>query len=176
MGVDPLSMALIAATTISAGSSIAGGYAASKAAKKEANMLNDQAATAEEQAQLEARRRAEDVRKFEKRQKLAFLKNGVTLEGSPLLVLEETLRLGQEEVDSIIRAGASQGRLLREKAGITKRQGRAAMIGGIGNAATSVIGTYAIGSQAGLWGKAGKGAGAGGGAYSGVSRITNPYR
>ncbi len=149
MGVET---ALLAAVVVGAGSSIAGGISADKASKKEANALNDQGALAQSEAEAEARRRATEVRQFQRRQKLAFLKNGVTLEGSPLLVLDETIATGQEEVDAIMRRGTAQAKYYRESAAITRSKGRAALIGGIGGAASTVIGGYGIGQSAGLFG------------------------
>jgi len=148
MGVET---ALIAAAVVSAGASVAGGISADKASKKEANLLNDQAALAQSEAQAEAKRRANEVRKFHRKQALAFTKNGVTLEGSPLLVLDETLREGQEEVDAIVRQGTAQAKYYRESAAQARNKGRAALIGGIGSAASSAIGAYGIGKSAGMF-------------------------
>lgn len=139
MGVET---ALIAAVTLSAGASIVGGISAQSAANREAKSLDDLASTSQNEAQAEARRRATEVRQFQRRQKLAFLKNGVTLEGSPLLVLDETLASGQEEVDAIMRRGTAQAKYYRESAAMTKNKGRAALIGGIGQAASTAIGAY----------------------------------
>lgn len=149
MGVET---ALIAGIALSAGASVAGGFAADKASKKEANALNDQAGIAQDEATAEANRRATEVRQFQRRQKLAFLKNGVTLEGSPLLILDETLASGQEEVDAIMKRGTAQAKLLRENAAQARNKGRAALIGGIGSAASTVIGGYGIGRSAGMFG------------------------
>src|SRR4051812_45496894 len=88
MGIET---ALIAAAVVSAGASVAGGISANNSAKREAGLLNDQATLAQDEASAEANRRATEVRQFQRKQKLAFLKNGVTLEGSPLLVLDETI-------------------------------------------------------------------------------------
>lgn len=148
MGVE----VLVASAIISAGASIAGGMAADKAAKKEANLLNDQGDLAQTEANKEAARRADEVRVFQKRQKLAFLKNGVTLEGSPLLILDETLRKGQEEVDAVSNRGAAQADYYRRSAEITKSKGRAALIGGFGGAASTAVSAYGIGKGAGMFG------------------------
>lgn len=146
-----LETALIAAAVVSAGASIAGGISADKASKKEANLLNDQASLAESESLAEANRRATEVRQFQRRQKLSFLKNGVTLEGSPLLVLDETLRSGQEEVDAIVRRGGAQAKYYRESAAQARNKGRAALIGGIGSAASTAVGAYGIGKSAGMF-------------------------
>lgn len=148
MGIET---ALIAATVVSAGASIMGGISARSSANREAKALNEQAALAQNEATAEAQRRATEVRQFQRRQKLAFLKNGVTLEGSPLLILDETLTAGQEEVDAIMRRGTAQAKYYRESAAITKNKGRAALIGGIGGAASSFIGGYGIGKSAGMF-------------------------
>lgn len=148
MGIET---ALIAAAVVSAGASVAGGISANNAAKREAGLLNDQAGLAQNEAQAEAQRRANEVRKFQRTQKLAFLKNGVTLEGSPLLVLDDTIREGQQEVDAIVNRGTATARYYRESAAITKNKGRAALIGGIGSAASSMIGAYGVGKTAGMF-------------------------
>lgn len=67
---------------------------------------------------------------------MAFLKSGVTLEGSPLLVLEETRREGAEEVAAIRAGGESRAKTLRA-------QGRSALIGGF----LSGAGDIAAGGQ-----------------------------
>lgn len=148
MGVET---ALIAATVVSATASVASGIAQQSAANREAKALNAMASTAQDEATAEAQRRATDVRQFQRKQKLAFLKNGVTLEGSPLLILDETLQLGQEEVDAIMKRGTAEAKYYRESAAIKKNQGRAALIGGIGGAASSVISGYGIGKAAGMF-------------------------
>lgn len=83
------------------------------------------------EAQVE-KQNAEDA---ERRQKLAYLASGVTLEGSPLLVMEETRRKGSENVDEILRSGAAgasaerlEGRIQAEQ---YKSSGRQSFISGV---------------------------------------------
>ena len=75
-----------------------------------------------------------------RRQKLAYMKSGVTLEGSPLLVMEETRMMGEANVDEILSAGASgvSTALIEgeQKASQYEAQGRQALVGGITNSAT----------------------------------------
>ena len=105
--------ALIAAAAIAgAGASVYGGIQGEKEAKKQAGFAESQAATAAaETERVTARtvglekKETEDLRK---RQQLAYLKSGVTLEGSPLLVMEETRRLGAENVAEIEAAGSAK--------------------------------------------------------------------
>lgn len=139
-------------TVISAVSSIAGGISKNNAAKKEAAALGDQARLAEMESADEARIHARQVRKFSANQKSAFLKNGVTLDGSPLAVLEDTRDSGQEEVNSIMRSGAAKAQLIRDKSEITKSEGRSALIGGFSSAASSASSSYLGAKGAGLFG------------------------
>lgn len=151
MGVDPVSLALIGSTVISVGSKVASGFAAKKAANNEASLLEDQARIATDEAAQKAQIRATEVRKFAKTQKLAFLKNGVTLEGSPLLVLQDTFDQGQIEVNAITKQGFAQSKLLNAKAQIMRNQGRAALIGGFGDAASSLFSAASVGKTAGFF-------------------------
>lgn len=118
--------------------SVAGGISKQSAANKEARALDDQASLMEQEAQEEARIHAVRVRKFMGNQKSAFLKNGVTLDGSPLWVLEDTRSAGQAEVDSIVKQGAAKATLSRQRAEIARSEGRAALIGGFSQGFSSL--------------------------------------
>ena len=143
--------AFITFAAISAVSSIAGGIAGNKAAKQEATLLDEQGRIAQSEAQAEAQRVANANRKFLKRQKLAFLKNGVTLEGSPLFTLETTLEEGQAEVDAVARRGAAQQRLFSQRASQTRSSGRTSFISGIGGAASAAFNAFGTGRIAGFF-------------------------
>jgi len=130
-------MAVMAA--VSAISSISGGMQKQSSARREAQALEDQALLTEQEAQIEAKIHATRVRKFAANQKSAFLKNGVTLDGSPLAVLDETYKFGQEEVDSIIRSGSAKARLYRQRADITRNEGRSALLSGLSTGVGSFI-------------------------------------
>jgi len=148
---DPVSAIFITTSLLAAGGSVIGGIQANKAAKEEASLQEEQARIASEEAKAEAQRRANEVRKFSRRQSLAFLKSGVTLEGSPLLILDETLREGQKEVKSVVERGDAQANLFNRRAAITRNQGRASLIGGVLGAAGSLSGSAVTGRKAGLF-------------------------
>jgi len=126
-------------------SSIIGGFQAKNESKNQAALAIAQSETAaREQVRLSAKEAAaesdiaDDTRR---RQKLAFMASGVSLQGSPLLVMEETRRKGLENVDEIMRAGAassaarlSEGRIAATQA---KSSGRKAFMSGLQNAAGS---------------------------------------
>lgn len=149
MGVET---AFITAAALAAGGKIISGVSERNAQKNRAGILDDNAQLAASEAELRAKQRTVEIRKFAANQKLAFLKNGVTLEGSPLLALNETYGLGQEEVNAITRSGAAQASAYSREAKIARNQGRAAMIGGLTGTAETALKAYGIGRQGGLFG------------------------
>ena len=83
------------------------------------------------EAEADATRYAEQARQFGATQSLAYLKSGVTLEGSPLEVLAETVRVSNENI-SAIRARGAAGQLDAEgQASQARLSGRAGLIKGI---------------------------------------------
>ena len=115
-------------TALSAGASIIGGIQQSREAQK-------QAQRAQQETELQARAEARENIAFEKRQKLAFLKSGVSLEGSPLLVLAETRRRGSENVGAILETG-------RTRAKGVAASGRQALIGGFSQGLSTAAGGF----------------------------------
>lgn len=125
-------------TGIAAAGQIFAGINQKKAADAEADLQREQGVIASQEAQAESQRVANSRRKFRKKQKLAFLKNGVTLAGSPLLILEETIRESQAEVNAIARRGSAQAQLAFKRAAITENTGRAALLSGVFGAVNTV--------------------------------------
>lgn len=140
-----LSTTLLVTAAVAAGASALGGIQANKEAKKQAKLAEQQAsAKAAETERLTARQAELEQREIDDvsdRQKLAFLKGGVTLEGSPLLKLEETRRLGAENIEEIELAGQAQSEAQitegRVQAQQLKASGRQQLISGITGAARS---------------------------------------
>jgi hypothetical protein len=114
---------------IQQGAQVYSGIQQDKMAQRAARFQESQAILAQEEALREARQVKENLEKFRKTQKLAFLKNGVTLQGSPMLVLQETERKGLEEVDAIVKRGTAISNLLFQEAKTKRRTGRAILIG-----------------------------------------------
>lgn len=138
---------IIAAAAIgSAGASIFGAIQGSQAADEQADLARSDASSraaetkrvTERQTTLEQR----DIQDTLDRQKLAFLASGVTLEGSPLLKLEETRKRGAENIDEIQKAGAAGSAAQiaegRSTAAAAKASGRQSLIRGITGAAGSL--------------------------------------
>lgn len=136
-------LALAAATAFSAVSSIAGGISANSASNQEAKLQEAQGAEALSEAKVNATNEAYNQNQAVGKQQLAFLANGVTLEGSPSDVVKSSRAYGQTQVNSILNQGTAQYNLAQQQATITKNQGRAALIAGFGQAA----GTAATGVE-----------------------------
>lgn len=130
MGIE--TALLIAAVASAAGSAI-GGIQQSREARSQANK-------ASEEAELQSRAEARETIKLEKQQKLAFLKSGVALEGSPLLLLSETKRKGKENIEAITESG-------RVRASSIRASGRGALISGLTSAAGTAAGGFGGGTE-----------------------------
>lgn len=158
-------MAVGTATLLTTALSVAGtlysGYQQKQAADVQAyNAEQSSIFAANEAGRVAAKQAAgekEAAEAAEKRQKLAYLKSGVTLEGSPLLIMEETRLKGEENVNEILMGGAaaSTSRLTegRVAASSLQAQGRSAFTGSLFKAAGSAAGGYksykdALGAQA----------------------------
>lgn len=124
-------VAAVAAVVFTAGAQVYQGVQENKAAKAQTEQLRKQAAIAEQEAQRAATVKAEERRKFIAQQKVAFLNNGISLEGSAQAVFEDTNRMFQEEIDAIIRSGAADAAYLRDEANIKASSGRAALTTGV---------------------------------------------
>ena len=129
-----------------AGASVAGGMQAQKEGKKQSELAMQQSrASAVEEIRVTGRQKTLEQREIDKtvdRQKLAYLASGVTLEGSPLLKMEETRRLGAENIEEIGKAGEAsskarlaEGRIQAEQA---QSRGRQALMSGITGATGSL--------------------------------------
>lgn len=135
-------MGMPALFAISAGIQVASGiagYAQQKKADRAAkNAAFAEAAIMEEDAKraaLQERMEADRVRKM---QKVAYLTSGVDLEGSPLLVMEETRNKGAENAKNVTDSAAARASLTRQQGSV----GRASLIGSLSNTVSGLAGTY----------------------------------
>lgn len=145
MGAGTASTVATGLSIFSGLSSIVGGMQQSAEAKRQANYAQGTAmAQATEQARvsaLQAGAERKEAESYRRQQKLAYLKSGVSLEGSPLLMLESTRLRGQKNVNEIISAGGAgaasaitEGRMRAQN---YKASGRQAFMSGLTNAATT---------------------------------------
>ena len=145
-----LGVLAVIGTAVSAAGSIYGGMAANSAAKREAAQEREQGALALQESRINASNEAFNQTQAVQRQRLAFLSNGVTLEGSPAMVLEQSRAYGQQQVDSILRQGTARYDLAGKSAANTENKGRAALIGGYMSAAGTVGSAAGSAYNAGL--------------------------
>ena len=116
----------IVAAAIAAGASVAGGLQQQEQAKVNAQVLEDQARVQKQAAALEAdtlRRQAEAVKS---RQRAAYAASGVTLEGSPLQVLEDTAAEAELDALAIRWSGSVAEAQSRRQAAEARLAGRMA--------------------------------------------------
>lgn len=154
-GGDAMMMAMM--TGVQAISQIGGGVSANSAAKREASLLDEQAYIYEQDAHNAAIQKAREVTRFQQRQGKQYIDSGVTIgtqgyKSTPVLMLEETRRLGQQEVDALYKRGEELKRLTLAKAGIMRNQGRSAMWGGLLGAAGTAAQGYLMGKRLGVYG------------------------
>lgn len=133
---------LAGALAFSAVSSIGSGMSAQSAANAQAKLQEEQGGIALKESQTNATNEAYNQSQAVGKQRLAFLANGVSLEGSPAMVLEESRRYGQSSVQAILDQGAANYNLAQKSAAVTRNQGRAAMIAGL----TQAVSTTATGA------------------------------
>lgn len=130
--------AVIAGGVIAGGGQIAGGIRARNAAKGQATQLKNQARLEREAAEFQAIQKAREFDKLLGRQNLSIAASGIKLTGSPLLLIEETLRDKEETIANIRKFGAAAAGALTSEAQNVQRAGRDAFVG-------SVIGGFGAG-------------------------------
>ena len=109
------------------------------------DMYESQARMLRAEADAEATRYQEQVGHFKASQKLAFLKSGVQLSGSPLDILDETIRVGVENANAIRASGESRAMDARMGGMQAGTAGRNALVSGIAGAARATArGAYEI--------------------------------
>jgi hypothetical protein len=127
---------------ISAGLQVASGimgYTQQKKADKAAkNAAYAEAAMMEEDAKRAALQERMESDRVRKMQKVAYLTSGVDLEGSPLLVMEETRNKGEENAKNVTESAAARASLTRQQGSV----GRASLVGSLANTASGLTSTY----------------------------------
>ena len=139
--------ALAAATAFSVGAQIFSGASQKQAADDQASLIQEQARIQREETGAEVTRRTEERNRFIAKQKVAFLASGIGLAGSSIIVLEDSFKQFNIEIAAIKRSGSAQARLLERQAEVTKKTGRAALIGGVIGAGTTIAGNVFKGTQ-----------------------------
>ncbi len=137
MGKDKTMSTVLAVGGLAANilGTVFGGISANAAAQEEADSIREQAQIQQEEAGIEADRLKTKHRKFLAKQSLMFVKGGVTLANSPLLVLHETETEAAKEVAAVERVGQAKFDFGQRKAARVEKGGRGALIGSLFGAA-----------------------------------------
>ena len=138
----------IAATV---GGQLFSGFSGSTAAGSEADSIEAQAELERSEILEEARRQKVQNRKFLARQSVMFVKGGVSLEGSPMLVLEETAEESEKQFAAGKRQAEARFKFGMGKAERVRAQGRGKLLGGILGGAGSGVSMFLKGKQAGMF-------------------------
>ncbi len=137
---------------ISALTQINSGLAAQRAANDEAELMDRQADIVLSETIRDADRLRRDVITFRESQAHAFLDSGVTLQGSPMEILTETVRKGNAQIEALVRRGQAESDLQRDKANILRRSGAFNALSAVQSANASLANSWILGSRIGVFG------------------------
>lgn len=132
---------MVSAITESVGSMVSG-FSQLSASRQEAAQYDRQAKLREAEGLRDAEQRAEEVASFQARQGRQYLASGVTLEGTPALVMERTRQKGQEEVRAMQEQANAEAALMRLRGLQARKGGRDAMFGSLINSVSPHLNAY----------------------------------
>ncbi len=134
----------MATTSVLLGSSmgleIVSGLFNMNASESQASALRSQASLVRAETAAEIERYKISASRYKASQKMAYIKSGVQIEGSPLDVLDETARTASENISAIRAQGEAEATKLTSQARQVRSAGRAALVGGF----TKAAGLYAM--------------------------------
>jgi hypothetical protein len=90
------------------------------------------------EAEADALRYAEQARGFKAQQKVAYLKSGVDLSGSPLAILDESARVAQENISAIRARGEAAEMGQKQQAAQARAGGRMALVNAVSSSTVGV--------------------------------------
>ena len=140
-----MSLAVAAVVVAAAGAATTayGQYEQGKAQKKwgsyNAALAERDAETARKNAEYEAGVQRKETQKLLSRQRALYGKSGVTLEGSPLLLMAETAAEGELDALMIERGGRTRAQGYRSEATLSRMKGSAAKRAGYYGAGSTLL-------------------------------------
>mgnify|MGYP001024425500 CR=1 FL=1 len=132
----------------SAGLDIFSGLMGMRGADIESQSLRDQARLLQVESEADIARYARETAAFKAEQSVRYLKSGVTLEGSPLEVLDETTRVASENINAMRARATTEAQQLRAKGRSIQAASRLEFLKSVAGAAST---TVATGSKLGWW-------------------------
>jgi hypothetical protein len=139
-----MSAATLALTGIGAYADISAAQTQNRISRMAAESAEEQAALMRAETEADISRYSAQAKSFKATQKLAYLKSGVELSGSPLDVLDETARVSQENINAMRASGAAKALGLQGKARELRMAGRAAITGAYSKTAQSFLTVAAL--------------------------------
>jgi hypothetical protein len=136
---DPMTIAIVAM----AAGTLYSGYSDNQQGQEQKKMYEEQAQIARNEAETQATQEETARRKLLANQRMAYLANGVSLSGTPLVVGGETWSEYQTEIDALRKSGVAQANLLSQRGTLAANSGRAALISSV----LSSAGTVALGAS-----------------------------
>lgn len=130
---------LIAATAVQAYSSIRQGQAAKEAGEYNARQAEEAAAQTREQMIQDERQLRAMARKHIGETRASYGAGGVTMEGSPMAVLEESAANAEADAQAIKRGGMARASAYERDAAMSRRSGSNAETTGYFGAAGSLL-------------------------------------
>mgnify|MGYP003662102161 CR=1 FL=1 len=122
---------LLTSAAVGVAGGVYSGFEANSAAKKQAGIYDEQANAEQSAGAFQEAQVARDFDSLLEQQKLSFAASGRELEGSPLLILDRTIRDKETEINNIRNNTARSVSQLRSAAKETKKAGRKAILTGI---------------------------------------------
>jgi len=136
---EPLTIALVASTAVATAGTLYSGEQQRKAASRNADIQEADARAATQRAEYDADLHREDVRRLVSAQRAAYGKSGVTMEGSPLLTIEDTIEKGGLDALAIRYGGDIAAARSRSAANLSRMQGSAAKTSSYFQAGSSLL-------------------------------------
>lgn len=130
--MDPL-------TILAVGGAMYSGYSSYEEGKEQKKQYEEQARIAEEESAEAVEAKESERRRLLANQRMAYLANGVSLAGTPLIVGEETRMEYQKEINALRRSGAAEVNTLQAQGFAAEKSGRTKLITSLMTAG----GTYA---------------------------------
>lgn len=139
MGFDPISWVVIAAAVVAAAGAGYAGYAQNQAAKESAKVAEQNANAARDKAAYDEQTHRERVKKLLSTQRALYGSAGVTEQGTPLLVMENSAKEGEIDALAIRYEGEVEAQRFLSEASNLRKQGSRAQTSGFINAGSSLL-------------------------------------
>jgi hypothetical protein len=131
---------------------VAGALSNRGSTKNEAAELNTQSELALEESRLLASQKASEVKAFREDQAQAYNSSGVLLEGSPMVVLSDTIRKGNQEIEAIEKRGKALAQLYRSRAKQTEKAGNYGLLSSVLTGGLGLASAWILGKKIGMFG------------------------